>query len=157
MSFYESREWLRLRYDALRKSDGSCVVCGRSKFDGAVLHVDHIKPRSLFPELELEPSNLQVLCAQCNLGKGNRDGTDWALHHKAEQLADSAGVLIAEFRSVLADAEAAAQPLDPIILTRFIAIQRVLPLLAEMSDRGRRQMARAKSFTPVRLVGKEDA
>src|SRR5262249_39926358 len=38
---------------------------------------DHIKPRSKFPELELELGNLQVLCADCNLGKRAWDQTDW--------------------------------------------------------------------------------
>jgi 5-methylcytosine-specific restriction endonuclease McrA len=41
------------------------------------MHVDHIKPRSRFPHLELSLDNLQVLCAACNVGKGNRDEIDW--------------------------------------------------------------------------------
>lgn len=41
------------------------------------IHVDHIKPRSKFPELSLVQSNLQILCADCNLGKSNKDQTDW--------------------------------------------------------------------------------
>lgn len=76
-TFYTSREWLGLRYEAIRRSRGSCEACGQSKADGVKLHVDHIKPRSRFPGLELELSNLQVLCEQCNLGKGNRDEMDW--------------------------------------------------------------------------------
>jgi 5-methylcytosine-specific restriction endonuclease McrA len=35
-------------------------------------NVDHIKSRKKFPELPLNPKNLQVLCADCNAGKGNR-------------------------------------------------------------------------------------
>ncbi len=76
-AFYESPAWQRLRYDALRENNGRCELCGASKKGGAVLHVDHIKPRSLHPELELELSNLQVLCGPCNLGKGNRCEIDW--------------------------------------------------------------------------------
>lgn len=49
-SFYKTDEWRRLRY---------------------------IRPRSRFPELELDLSNLQVLCEDCNLGKGGWDSTDW--------------------------------------------------------------------------------
>lgn len=41
------------------------------------MHVDHIKPRSKYPELELEFTNLQILCADCNLGKRNHDSIDW--------------------------------------------------------------------------------
>jgi 5-methylcytosine-specific restriction endonuclease McrA len=41
------------------------------------MHVDHIKPRSLFPLLAADPENLQVLCEDCNVGKSNVDTTDW--------------------------------------------------------------------------------
>lgn len=75
--FYESREWRELRYSALLRNDGKCELCGAGKHDGIRLHVDHIKPRSLFPDLALSASNLQVLCEDCNLGKSNKDDTDW--------------------------------------------------------------------------------
>lgn len=76
-SFYDSDEWRRLRYRALKASNGCCQCCGVSAANGAQLHVDHVKPRSKFPELELEFTNLQVLCRDCNLGKGAWDQTDW--------------------------------------------------------------------------------
>ena len=75
--FYSSAPWKELRYRVLKASDGRCALCGVSASSGAVLHVDHIKPRSLFPELALEESNMQVLCADCNIGKSNKDDTDW--------------------------------------------------------------------------------
>lgn len=76
--FYSTRTWQRLRYKCLAESGGRCALCGRSaKVHGVVLHVDHIKPRSLFPELAHDPENLQALCEDCNMGKGNRDNTDW--------------------------------------------------------------------------------
>lgn len=77
VDFYASREWKALRYDALKANDGRCELCGASKHDGAQLHVDHIMPRSKFPALELERTNLQILCSECNLGKGNRCTRDW--------------------------------------------------------------------------------
>lgn len=77
VDFYASRPWRELRYKALRLNDGRCELCGRSKHDGVMLHVDHIKPRARFPHLELEPTNLQILCADCNIGKGAKDYTDW--------------------------------------------------------------------------------
>lgn len=77
VGFYNSREWRELRYRVLTKSDGRCQCCGAKAIDGGRLHVDHIKPRSKFPELALEESNLQVLCEDCNLGKSNIDQTDW--------------------------------------------------------------------------------
>ncbi len=77
VDFYESREWRELRYKALKEHGAKCQCCGSSPADGIRLHVDHIKPRSKFPALQLVLSNLQVLCADCNLGKSNKDDTDW--------------------------------------------------------------------------------
>lgn len=76
-SFYKSREWRSLRFDALKKYGAKCCLCGASPETGAVMHVDHIKPRSKRPDLALDLSNLQILCADCNLGKSNRDDTDF--------------------------------------------------------------------------------
>lgn len=76
-SFYTSEEWRRVRYSAIRSNDGRCECCGDRPTPGNPLHVDHIKPRSKFPDLALERDNLQVLCANCNLGKGNTDAIDW--------------------------------------------------------------------------------
>lgn len=53
------------------------MLCGRTPADGVKICVDHIKPRALYPALELEESNLQVLCNDCNMGKGRWDETDF--------------------------------------------------------------------------------
>ena len=76
-AFYESLEWQRVRYEALKRHGGRCQCCGLRWRPEAPLHVDHIKPRSRFPDLALEVSNLQVLCGPCNRGKGASDYTDW--------------------------------------------------------------------------------
>ncbi len=76
-AFYDSREWKTLRYQALKLHGAKCQLCGITRADGAQLNVDHIKPRSRYPELALEIDNLQVLCAWCNTGKGAWDQTDW--------------------------------------------------------------------------------
>lgn len=76
-AFFESPAWRVLRYRVLVEHGGRCQCCGRSAVDGVAIHVDHIKPRSKFPELALEQTNLQVLCEDCNLGKSNKDDTDW--------------------------------------------------------------------------------
>jgi len=77
--FYTSREWRSLRLEVLIEQGRRCCVCGRSAKDGIVLHVDHIKPRSKYPELELDKKNLQILCEDCNLGKSNRYEEDWRI------------------------------------------------------------------------------
>jgi hypothetical protein len=73
----QSARWKQLRYETLKKYGARCQCCGRTAKDGVKLHVDHIKPRSLYPELIFDSNNLQVLCEDCNLGKLNRDEVDW--------------------------------------------------------------------------------
>jgi hypothetical protein len=75
--FYESREWLDLRYRVLKRAGGCCKLCGCRGTADSPLQVDHIKPRSLYPDLALVEANLQVLCKACNGGKSNKDETDW--------------------------------------------------------------------------------
>ncbi len=76
-SFYERREWQETRYKVLRSCGEKCGACNRTRSDGVILHVDHIKPISIYPELALTESNLQVLCADCNLGKSNKFSDDF--------------------------------------------------------------------------------
>ncbi|EHZ1002989.1 HNH endonuclease [Salmonella enterica] len=76
-TFYNSSEWRRLRYQALKLYGAKCACCGRSAKHGRVMHVDHIKPRSKYPELALEITNLQILCDECNVSKSNTDDIQW--------------------------------------------------------------------------------
>jgi 5-methylcytosine-specific restriction endonuclease McrA len=75
--FLSTYEWRKTRMVALKKYGARCQCCGSTPATGAVIHVDHIKPRKLFPHLALDVDNLQVLCHECNHGKGNWDQTDW--------------------------------------------------------------------------------
>jgi 5-methylcytosine-specific restriction endonuclease McrA len=75
--FYESKEWKQARYQTLRDHGRRCACCGATPATGAIMHVDHIKPRYKFPELSLDLNNLQVLCSDCNEGKGAWDSTDF--------------------------------------------------------------------------------
>jgi len=84
--FYMSDEWRKLRYRVIRKYKATCMACGRNyKEHAVVIHVDHIKPRSKYPKLELDFNNLQVLCECCNLGKSNTDETDWRATKEQEK------------------------------------------------------------------------
>lgn len=76
-AFLRSSEWRRLRYEVLKRNGGRCQCCGATAAAGNTINVDHIKPRRRFPELALAIDNLQVLCGDCNAGKGNWDETDW--------------------------------------------------------------------------------
>lgn len=82
-SFCSSMKWKQLRYLALKNTDGRCQCCGATAADGVQIHVDHIKPRSKYPDLALSLDNLAVLCSDCNIGKGSWDETDWREHWKS--------------------------------------------------------------------------
>ncbi len=76
--FYQSPEWRKLRYQILEKYGNKCFACGRSpKKDNVVIHIDHILPRSIYPEHALAFSNMQVLCEDCNMGKSNKYESNW--------------------------------------------------------------------------------
>jgi 5-methylcytosine-specific restriction endonuclease McrA len=78
IEFFASDEWKKARYKVLELHGATCQCCGRSrKAHGVVMHVDHIKPRSIRPDLALSIDNLQVLCEDCNMGKSNKFSTDW--------------------------------------------------------------------------------
>lgn len=76
-NFLSSDQWAEIRYKAFLKYGRRCGCCGATPKDGARLHVDHIKPKSKYPELALDIDNLQILCADCNRGKGAWDETDF--------------------------------------------------------------------------------
>src|SRR5512134_2357366 len=68
ISFYRLPQWEILRRNTLRKYGLKCMRCG---ITDVKMHVDHIKPRSRYPHLSLDPDNLQVLCEPCNSWKSN--------------------------------------------------------------------------------------
>jgi hypothetical protein len=96
--FLESRAWLELRYRVLKKGKGCCQLCGTRGSESNPLQVDHIKPRSKHPELALAESNLQILCRRCNVGKSNKDKTDWRVAASVE-LAENIAVRTAILES----------------------------------------------------------
>ncbi|MBO1271601.1 HNH endonuclease [Shewanella sp. 4t3-1-2LB] len=72
-NFYLSRAWLDLRHEVLSSREHRCNLCHRSVAEhGIALEVDHILPRSRYPELALDINNLQILCYECNRGKRDK-------------------------------------------------------------------------------------
>ncbi len=76
-AFLSTFQWRKVRMEALKKYGPKCQCCGATPSTGAVMNVDHIKPRKKWPSLALDVNNLQILCHDCNHGKGNWDQTDW--------------------------------------------------------------------------------
>lgn len=76
-AFLASDQWKKLRYATLQKFGAQCQACNSTRKEGRVMHVDHIKPMWTHWQLRAEPANLQVLCEDCNMGKGAWDDTDW--------------------------------------------------------------------------------
>ncbi len=81
--FYASWEWRTLRIEVLNERGRVCECCGAKPGDATIggatvkIVVDHIKPISKFWWLRLDKKNLQVLCDECNQGKGAWDQTDY--------------------------------------------------------------------------------
>ena len=77
IGFYDSWAWKSARFVALKHHGRRCQCCGWRPGDSPIgyLVVDHIRPLAIYPALALSQSNLQVLCNDCNMGKG-RGHTD---------------------------------------------------------------------------------
>jgi uncharacterized protein (TIGR02646 family) len=54
----------------VRETCGKCAYCEAVIADVAAPHVEHIKPKSIFPELVVDWDNLTVACPACNTRKG---------------------------------------------------------------------------------------
>ena len=68
-SFYSSPEWAKLREQVIKEEGRVCAQCGRPIKDNNDVTVDHIRPRTKYPHLELSRENLRVLCRSCNSAK----------------------------------------------------------------------------------------
>jgi hypothetical protein len=76
-AFYDSWAWSELRFDTLQCYGRRCMCCGATPETGARIVVDHIEPLRYRWSRRLDRENLQVLCDDCNKGKGARDRTDF--------------------------------------------------------------------------------
>lgn len=71
--FNSSPEWNMRRSQVIERDGRVCAECGQRIRKSSDITVDHIKPRSKYPELSLEMENLRVLCRSCNSKKGDRE------------------------------------------------------------------------------------
>lgn len=59
--FYLTNEY-KIWKRKVKERDGCCVLCGSKER----LEADHIRPRSLYPELKLDINNGRTLCRDCH-------------------------------------------------------------------------------------------
>jgi 5-methylcytosine-specific restriction endonuclease McrA len=70
-------EWIKLQEEKYGKNKLVCAICNRKNLHGftkdknKLATIDHILPKSEFPELWNVPSNFQISCYHCNMKKGN--------------------------------------------------------------------------------------
>ncbi|MGR9130804.1 HNH endonuclease [Rhizobium leguminosarum] len=81
--FYKSWKWRAARVKVLQHFSASCQLCGASSKhfdmtgDPVRIVVDHIYPLHTHWHMRLDASNLQVLCDECNQGKGAWNTADF--------------------------------------------------------------------------------
>jgi 5-methylcytosine-specific restriction endonuclease McrA len=71
--FYTTPAWKRLRLYILGRDGHQCQI-GLPVCTGHATHVDHIKPRSAYPDLSMDPNNLRAACKECNQFLGGKIG-----------------------------------------------------------------------------------
>ena len=78
--FYKSAKWRKLRKSIVSRDGGHCQSCliKYNRIESRNLEIHHIKPRSKYPELRFEESNLITLCKSCNTRTGTREELDFA-------------------------------------------------------------------------------
>ncbi|WP_241559281.1 HNH endonuclease [Lysinibacillus halotolerans] len=75
MKFYKSREWMRLRLQALERDNYECQECKRKGRYRRAQCVHHLKEVKVVPILALTLSNLESLCNSCHNKMHDRYGT----------------------------------------------------------------------------------
>ncbi|MGP4073137.1 HNH endonuclease [Piscibacillus sp. B03] len=84
--FYDSKAWKLLREDIKKRDNYECQECKRqgrvtidtneysesAKRKKIMLVVDHIKELEDYPELALDPDNLETKCVKCHNKKHGR-------------------------------------------------------------------------------------
>lgn len=82
-------KWKRFRVHVLKTYGHQCMACDATE---GVMHIDHIKPKSVYRSLWYDITNVQVLCQTCNLKK-RRDTKDyrldWAMRNQSNPHAKS--------------------------------------------------------------------
>ena len=93
-------EWKSLRKKVLFAFGKRCMKCNKL-FNSP--HVDHIKPRSKYEHLQLEITNLQVLCKKCNQDKSDLNSTDYRTQSQKKTAIDGLTYQCLTLKTVFVD------------------------------------------------------
>ena len=72
--------WRKLQQKILLRDKHTCYVCG-----GVAVAVDHLQPKSKFPELMWDEDNLKAICIKHNSSKGAKVNTHSRMNWVAEE------------------------------------------------------------------------
>jgi uncharacterized protein (TIGR02646 family) len=61
-----------IKNQLMDKFHGHCAYCGKKLHSNIDANIEHFKPKSIYPELEFEWSNLLLSCRECNVIKSNK-------------------------------------------------------------------------------------
>jgi len=59
---FSTPEYKRFRFEMFKRDNFKCTICGIHK----EIQLDHIKPKSLFPQLVMAEWNVRTLCLECH-------------------------------------------------------------------------------------------
>lgn len=76
-AFYATLAWKELSYRTRTRYPPRCMLCLKPGSETNPLVCDHIKPLRFNWELRLDPNNMQILCNNCNIGKGSHCDADY--------------------------------------------------------------------------------
>lgn len=99
--FYSSQKWKSLKNIITNIYGKTCMKCSYTPTLEKEVHCDHIYPRSLYSEHELNPFNLQILCVSCNSSKSNTKIVDYRTQeHKKLLLENISNELISKYEPI---------------------------------------------------------
>ena len=64
--FYHSKEWKKLRHEALERDNYLCIECKKRGIITPANTVHHIKPLRIDPKNAEDLSNLETVCRACH-------------------------------------------------------------------------------------------
>jgi 5-methylcytosine-specific restriction enzyme A len=63
---YQSAEWKELRKKVMHRDNYMCTKCKTKNSITNSLQVEHVKPKSIYPELMFDLNNVITLCKRCH-------------------------------------------------------------------------------------------